>query len=175
MLDQAPAPLAGARRHDLPRSAGGRAPVMPAEPGLAGLTAAIDRHLGAGRRLRQPLSLLAVGIRSSRHLDGRPAPELLHHLALEAGQRLRARVRGTDTVLWSGPLEFVAVLNDCRHDSARVVQQRLLAGLGEIYRLGADRVTAAIGIGCACHPAAGETGAQLLAAAQQARGPLDLD
>lgn len=172
MFDPAPAPLIGVRRQDLPRTASGRAPVMPPEPGTAGLAASIDRHLALGRRLRQPVAVLAVAVHGCRRLDGRPAPDLLHLLALEAGQRLRARVRGTDTVLWHDGPAFAVVLNDCRHDLALDVQRRLRAGLGETYRLGPDRVVATVAIGCACHPAAGDSGEQMLAAALAERGPL---
>lgn len=172
MFDPAPAPLVGVRRQDLPRVASGRAPTMPPEPGSAGLAASIDRQLAMGRRLRHPMAVLAVAVHGCRRLDGRPAAELLHLLALEAGQRLRARVRGTDTVLWDNGPEFAVVLNDCRHDMALGVQQRLLAGLGDRYRLGPDLVVARVAIGCACHPAAGDSGEQVLAAALAARGPV---
>ena len=101
MFDPTPASLAGVRRHDLPRSASGRAPAMPAEAGIAGLASSIDRHLAAARRTRQPLAVLTIAVRRCQQIDGEPVPTLLHPLALEAGQRLRARVRGTDTVLWS--------------------------------------------------------------------------
>ena len=175
MFDPAPAPLVGVRRQDLPRSASGRAPMMPPEPGTAGLAASIDRHLAMGRRLRQPMAVLAVAVHGCRRLDGRPAPDLLHMLALEAGQRLRARVRGTDTVLWDSGPEFAVVMNDCHPDMAMGVRKRLLASLGEPYRLGPERAVATVAIGCACHPAAGDSGEQMLAAALAARGLLDRD
>ena len=173
MFDPTPASLAGVRRHDLPRSASGRAPAMPAEAGIAGLASSIERHLAAARRTRQPLAVLTIAVRRCQQIDGEPVPTLLHPLALEAGQRLRARVRGTDTVLWQSQTEFAVVLNDCRHDRALIVLRRLLTGLGEPYQLGSVRVVPILISGCACHPAAGDTGALLLDAALQARGPVD--
>jgi GGDEF domain-containing protein len=172
MLDQPAAPLAGARRHDLPRTAGHRAPSSPLDTAHDDLAVAIDRHLAAARRQQQPLALLSVGLRQGQGADGQAQPQWLEAVALELGQRLRARVRRTDCVLWTGGHEYAVVLHACRQTLAMAVQRRLLAGVQGTYRLGPMAVAADVAIGCACHPAAGDTGALLLAAARQARGPL---
>jgi GGDEF domain-containing protein len=172
MLDQPVAPMAGARRHDLPRAAGHRALSPPLDSAHDDLAVAIDRHLANARRLQQPLALLSIGLRQCQGADGQPQPQWLEAVALELGQRLRARVRRTDCVLWAGGREYAVVLHDCRQPLALAVQKRLLAGVQGSYRLGPMQVGADVAIGCACHPAAGDTGAQLLAAAQQVRGSL---
>ena len=172
MLDQPVAPLAGARRHDLPRAAGRRGLSSPLDSAHDDLAVAIDRHLSAARRQQQPLALLSVGLRHCQGADGQTQPQWLEAVALEMGQRLRARVRRTDCVLWTGGPEYAVVLHDCRQPLALVVQKRMLAGVQGTYRLGPLAVVADVASGCACHPAAGDTGAVLLAAARQARGPL---
>lgn len=172
MIEHPSAPQAGARRHDLPRtaSAGSRVLPLPAEPGLA---AGLDRHVAMARRMHQPMAVLAVGLRRCLGAGGQPLPQWLDAVALELGQRLRARVRNTDTVLWQGGPEYAVVLNNCRPDTAAVARQRLLAGVSGLYRLGLVQVEAVVAIGSACLPAAGDSGAQLLAAARLARGPVD--
>ena len=175
MLDHPGASLAGVRRHDLPRAAGHRDPSAAPDPAAGDLASAIDRQLAAARRAQLPLAVLAVGLNRCMSLDGRPQPLWLEALALELGQRLRARVRRTDSVLWHGGREHVVVLHNCRHDMALLVQQRLLGGIRGTYRLGPQPVVAEVAIGCACHPAAGDTGAQLLDAALRSRGPLAVD
>ena len=175
MLDHPGAALAGVRRHDLPRAAGHRDLSAPPDPAASDLAGAIDRHLAAARRMQLPMAVLAVGLSRCVGIDGRPQPLWQEAVALELGQRLRARVRRTDSVLWPGGREYAVVLHNCRHDMALRVQQRLLAGVSGTYRLGPQPVAAEVAIGCACHPAAGDTGALLLAAAVRARGPLAMD
>lgn len=172
MIEHPSALPSGARRHDLPRAASAGSRVLPllAEPGLA---AGLDRHVALARRMHQPMAVLAVALRTCLGADGQPLPQWLDAVALEVGQRLRARVRNTDTVLWQGGPEYAVVLNNCRPDTAALARLRLLAGVSGTYRLGLTQVQAVVAIGCACHPAAGDSGAQLLAAARLARGPLE--
>ena len=168
MLDDTPTPLPGARRHDLPRRIDGDAAATP-PPAPPGLCESIDRHLGLARRSHQPLALLAITVRRCDGDDGQPAPGLVDALAVELGHRLRARVRAVDTVLWQRGCDHVVLLQGCRPAAADAAQRRLRAALGGTYRLGPLRAQVQVAIGCACHPAAGDTGRTLLAAALQAR------
>ena len=167
MFDDPRPPLAGERRKDMPRSGAGALPLpLPLDADEAGpVLSAIDRHLAVARRTGQHLAVLMVRMVPPPAADGAAAPDPLQALALAFGQRLRARVRSTDTVLRLGREEWVALLQPCRHVGALAARQRLLAVLAEPYQLGADRLRASSLVGCACHPAAGGTSAQLLAAA----------
>ncbi len=169
MLDETRPPLAGERRRDMPRHGLGHEPgALPLPPDAgdsAPVLSAIDRHLALVRRTGQHLAVLAVRMVPAALPDGVRDLDLAASLSMAFGQRLRARVRSTDTVSRLGHGEWVALLQPCRHVGALAARQRLLAVLAEPYQLGVTGVTASAVIGCACHPAAGGTSAHLLAAA----------
>lgn len=162
MLDDPATPLPGARRHDLPIRPGDDPPPQV-------LCDTIDRHLGQARRSHQALALLAVSVLRCDGDDGLPAPGLVEALAVELGHRLQARVRAVDTVLWQGGCDHVVLLQGCRPAAAGAAQRRLRAALDGTYRLGPLRAQVQVAIGCACHPAAGDSGRALLEAALLAR------
>jgi predicted signal transduction protein with EAL and GGDEF domain len=177
MFDDPRSPLAGERRHDMPRPAAVPMPQPVGAGGPATLLSTIDRHLALARRTGQHLALLAVAMQPPQGADGAPAglaAALADALAVEFGHRLRARVRATDVVLWQGGCEHVVLLQPCRQVGGMAARQRLLQALGGTYRLGAERLTVTALIGCASYPAAGDTSAQLLAAALAARGDAGL-
>jgi predicted signal transduction protein with EAL and GGDEF domain len=165
MFDEHRPPLAGERRRDMPRRAPGPMPLPPGGGDAAPVLSAIDRHLAVARRTGQHLAVLAVRMVPAEPPDGDPDPDLAERQAQAFGQRLRARVRSTDTVLRLAPEEWVALLQPCRHAGALAARQRLLAVLAEPYQLGSTGRVASALIGCACHPAGGAASAPLLAAA----------
>ena len=161
--------VTGVRRHDLPRTCTARTSPAGSGPGEAAFSARIERHLADCRRLQQQLAVLAIRVDQVNTIDGQPAPGLEESVVLEFGHRLRSRVRATDSVLWLGGCEHGVVLLDCRPDGARAVEQRLNSALGGVYRIGTTLVNTTPAIGVACHPAAGNTGSMLQAAAVDAR------
>ena len=165
MFDDPRTPLAGVRRHDLPRSADTLPSLPPGAAPAATLLATIDRHLALARRAGQHLALLAVTLDPPAPDAAAPPPALVEALAVEFGNRLRARVRASDTVLWQGGCNHLVLLQPCRHAGAMAARLRLEKALGGIYRLGQTRLAASASIGCASYPAAGDTATQLLAAA----------
>lgn len=165
MFDDPRPPLAGERRKDMPRSAIGPTPLPLGAVDPAPVLSAIDRHLALARRTGQHLAVLAVRMEPPPWLDG----DGVEGLTQAFGQRLRSRVRATDTVLWQGGGEHVALLLPCRHVGAMSARQRLLGVLGETYWLDSGSVSASARIGCACYPTAGDTAAVLLAAAMAGR------
>lgn len=158
-------PLAGERR-----SLGGAVPQPLRAGGPAAVLSAIDRHLAQARRSGQPLAVLALRMNRLSSPEHAPGASQADALVLAFGQRLRARVRSSDTVLWQGDSEWVALLQPCRHAGALAARQRLLGVLSEPYRLGQEDWRVSASIGCACHPAAGDTSALLLGAALAGRG-----
>jgi predicted signal transduction protein with EAL and GGDEF domain len=174
MFDDPRSPLAGERRHDMPRSAARPTPWPLGGTDPASLLTSIDRHLALARRAGQHLALLAVAMQAPQGTDGAPATglagALADALAVEFSHRLRVRVRASDVALWQGGFEHVVLLQPCRHVGAMAARQRLLKALGGSYRLGAERLAVTAAIGCACYPAAGDTSTLLLAAALAARG-----
>lgn len=173
MFEDPPPPIAGVRRHDLPRTRLDWAPLPTAGPGQRPFSALIDRQLADCRRYGQQLAVLTMGIDSINTIDGQPAPGLESGVVLEFGHRLRSRVRGTDVVVRLGGRDHGVVLLDCRREGARAVQQRLSMALGGLYRLGPDLLAVTLSVGCACFPASGGDGAQLLAAALDSRTGVD--
>lgn len=169
MFDDPPPPIAGVRRHDLPRTSLTWPPLPSTGPGQIPFSTRIDRHLADCRRHGQQLAVLAIGIDSIDTLDGQSAPGLESGVVLEFGHRLRSRVRSTDVVVWLGGREHGVVLLDCRRDGALAVQRRLSLALGGLYRLGPELLAVTLSLGCACYPASGDSGAPLLAAAIDAR------
>lgn len=165
MFDEHRPPLAGERRRDMPRRAPALKP-LPLDAGdAAPVLAAIDRHLAMARRTGQHLAVLAVRMEVTQG----SAEEAASGLTQAFGQRLRSRVRATDSVLDLGGGDFVALLLPCRQAGALAARQRLIAALGEIYWLDTRPAAASARIGCACYPTAGGTAAVLLAAAMVGR------
>ncbi|MDH0863750.1 diguanylate cyclase [Mitsuaria sp. GD03876] len=88
-------------------------------------------------------------------------------LTKAVGRRLRSRVRGTDMVLQVGESSFAVLLLDAGLSEARLVQQRLSAGLNGPYGVDAATMHVRLQMGSASFPEGGVRGADLAESARQ--------
>jgi GGDEF domain-containing protein len=146
------------------------APLVPMD--LPGFVRLVDWQLRHSRRQGQRLAVLALRV---VHIESDAAAEvpaeLEADLLRELGQRLRMRVRASDSVAWLGGGEFGVVLLNVIDAQASQVAGHLKQVLGSPYRLGEARLTVRLAIGSATRgTGGGQGGAELIEQAAKGLG-----
>ena len=115
------------------------------------------------------LALLFIDLDRFKHINDSLGHAAGDALLVEVSSRIRACVRGTDTVARMGGDEFVVLLPRLRERAeAQAVAARINATLAEPIRLRRDLAQLSCSIGYVIHPADGDTASELFAHADMA-------
>ncbi|MBW1686938.1 MAG: GGDEF domain-containing response regulator [Deltaproteobacteria bacterium] len=158
-----------------PGSAGQPAPGLATHDRLTGLPNAwlfqdrLAQALAAGRRHPQKLALLYLDLDDFRAIEAAVGGEAAAGLLRRIAERLRARIRETDTVARIGHDEFAVLLTHLKdeRDAARVVA-KIVESLGQQLTVGTRTLTATASIGIATFPSDGEEPEVLVGRAEAA-------
>jgi diguanylate cyclase (GGDEF)-like protein len=145
-----------------PGSAGQAAPDLATHDRLTGLPNEwlfqdrLAQALAAGRRRPQKLALLYLDLDGFRAIEAAVGGEAVAGLLRRIAERLRARIRETDTVARIGHDEFAVLLTHLKdeRDAARVVA-KIVESLGQQLTVGTRTLTATASIGIATFPSDG--------------------
>lgn len=124
----------------------------------------LHKELSRTDRESQPLSLLMVDLDRFKLINdtyGHPAGDAVLR---EAAQRMKASVRGYDSVGRYGGEEFLIVLPGCEGASACAQAERIRAAIASSQlpaAFGCPQVTCSIGVSSRTFPTAGDAGALL--------------
>lgn len=104
-------------------------------PTLEGFASLLNRELGSARRSGAEPALLMLSVRSLREADAATDADAEQTQAVltAMGERLRARVRGSDVVVQIGARRFGVVLQNMAGANPNVVQMRLQQQLSGAY------------------------------------------
>jgi diguanylate cyclase (GGDEF)-like protein len=123
----------------------------------------LEQGLAAARRHRTLLAIMILdvdGFKTISDTVGHLAGDLL---LLTVGERLRSRVRATDTVARLGSDEFAILIEDlARPDYSALVARKLLDAMAAPVVVGDREVTLSVSIGAAIYPRDGMDAATLL-------------
>jgi diguanylate cyclase (GGDEF)-like protein len=139
--------------------------VHDALTGLPNQVLFADRAAHAVTRARRNGELLALGVldldrfKTVNDSLGHRAGD---HLLVEVADRLRAAVRGHDTVARMGGDEFTLLLPDLQPHGEAIVAERLLAAFEEPFMLDGHAIRISPSIGLASFPAHGDNPERLL-------------
>jgi diguanylate cyclase (GGDEF)-like protein len=158
-----------------PGSAGQPAPGLATHDRLTGLPNEwlfqdrLAQALAAGRRRPQKLALLYLDLDDFRAIEAAVGGEAVAGLLRRIAERLRARIRETDTVARIGHDEFAVLLTHLKdeRDAARVVA-KIVESLGQQLTVGTRTLTATASIGIATFPSDGEEPEVLMSRAEAA-------
>ena len=109
----------------------------------------LSRALARARRMRTHVALLFIDLDDFKGFNDRFGHPAGDQLLQEAGTRLGACVRASDTVCRIGGDEFTIVMEDADAQEAALLAQRVVDALAEPFTLGQQKVrlTASIGLG----------------------------
>lgn len=136
---------------------------LPQAASLAALGLQLSRQFTQARRAGERLALLWI----EASLPAEAGAEACAELLAAVSQRMRNRVRSTDTVVQVAGQGFAVLLRAAGAQEAALVERRLLHALQGGYGLAGGLLRLEIRLGSAVFPAAGRQGAELAAAAQQ--------
>jgi diguanylate cyclase (GGDEF)-like protein/PAS domain S-box-containing protein len=121
------------------------------------------QSMAMAHRQRKKLAVLYLDIDRFKHVNDSAGHAAGDRLLQSIAARLRACVRGSDTVSRQGGDEFVVLLSEVAHaQDAAVAAQKMLAALNEPHRVGELALYASASIGIATFPADGTTAEDLL-------------
>ena len=121
------------------------------------------QSMAMAHRQRKKLAVLYLDIDRFKHVNDSAGHAAGDPLLQSIAARLRACVRGSDTVSRQGGDEFVVLLSEVAHaQDAAVAAQKMLAALNEPHRVGELALYASASIGIATFPADGTTAEDLL-------------
>jgi len=139
--------------------------------GLPNRTLFADRLAGAisrSKRADKTFSVLYIDLDNFKTINDTLGHEAGDQLLQMAAGRLIQCVRQSDTVSRHGGDEFVALLDDCHEIDAVPCAAKIVAALGEPYKMSDRYVCLSASIGIAIFPADGTEGRELIRAADLA-------
>ncbi len=109
----------------------------------------LSQAFARARRMRTHVALLFIDLDDFKVLNDRFGHPAGDQLLKEAGARLAACVRVSDTVCRLGGDEFTIVMEDADANEAALLAQRVVDSLAEPFVLGGEKVrlTASVGLG----------------------------
>jgi diguanylate cyclase (GGDEF)-like protein len=134
-------------------------------PERVALSAAIERQIGACRRYRSPLAVLCFGIDNLTAIEQRCGQFVEQQVQRLAWARLWTGVREQDIALHTGRGEFGVLIHDALTPIAAAVAARVVALLGEPYRVNDLAIRLVVSSGYAVWAPDGDADAGAVAAA----------
>jgi len=129
----------------------------------------LDYAISSSRRTDKAFSILYIDLDHFKTVNDTLGHEAGDQLLQMAAERLQKCIRQSDTVSRHGGDEFVALLVDCAEiDAGFTCAAKIIAALGEPYKLSDRRVCLSASIGIAVFPTDGTAGRDLLRAADMA-------
>ncbi|MCX8086168.1 MAG: EAL domain-containing protein [Rhodocyclaceae bacterium] len=129
----------------------------------------IEQALLKAKRSNQLTGLLFIDLDRFKNINETLGHEIGDELLVQAAKRLAATLRETDTLARHGGDAFVVVLPDlAQPQDATQVARKLLAALGQPYRLAGHDLTVTGSIGIALFPEDGDSASELLRNAETA-------
>jgi len=129
----------------------------------------VERQLAACRRYGAGLAVLSISLDGLRTVRERHGATLEERVLDAAWQRLKSRLRASDTVARVGPDSFGAILMNAAVSGAASVEARLFDELSAPYRIGSLVVEIMAYTGVAVYVNTGMTAEELVQAASDAR------
>lgn len=121
------------------------------------------------QRSTQQLALLFIDLDGFKQVNDRLGHDAGDQLLVQTAQRLKQRVRETDTVARLGGDEFTVILGELEDvDRVELIAQQLLDAIGEPFILGHDSAYVSASLGITLYPGDGAGPEQLIHAADQA-------
>lgn len=124
--------------------------------------------LEAARRGKRPLSVLLMDLDRFKQINDTLGHQTGDQVLRLAGQRLRATLRGSDTIARLGGDEFCVLLADAPGEEAERVAAKVLRALEEPILLDEHSIDVRASIGIAAYPADGEDADTLMRRADSA-------
>jgi diguanylate cyclase (GGDEF)-like protein len=128
----------------------------------------VERQLQACRRYGAGMAVVAIRLDGLAELGARHGEEVQERLMDLALQRLKGRLRGTDTLARIGDDAFGVALFHVNSPVVSAIEARLFDELSAPYRVGEVSVEVMAMTGAAVFPRAGLTASELVDSAQQA-------
>lgn len=145
-----------------------RGPAAPEAPVALSFVRLVERQLQACRRYGAGLAVVAIRLEGLAEVGERHGKEVQERLLELASQRLKGRLRGTDTLARIGDDAFGVALFHVNSPVVSAIEARLFDELSAPYRVGEVSVEVMAMTGAAVFPRAGLTAGELVASAEQA-------
>jgi diguanylate cyclase (GGDEF)-like protein len=132
------------------------------------LTELLDDTIDEALRLRSSCGFLLVGIDNLARINESYGFDVADEVIGAVAKRLRARMRGKDTLGRFSGNKFGLVLRDCTPDDMAIAAERMLTGVrDEVIQTGAGTVAVTVTIGGVTAPRHARSVAEVLARAQE--------
>ena len=138
-------------------------------PNRAMFMARLAQEMAYAQRKRLPLALMLLDLDHFKGINDTMGHDQGDHLLVQAGQRIKACLRQSDTVARLGGDEFIIILSDVGDGQPiERVAEKVLDALGVPFKLEAGTGFVSASLGIALYPRDAETFEGLLKAADQA-------
>ena len=129
----------------------------------------LDQEVLHARRSGKALALLFIDLDRFKEVNDLYGHDAGDSLLVEAGQRIRSRVREQDTVARLGGDEFTVVLTSLEGlESVERIAQDIIDVLAQPYMLGADVAHVSASVGITVYPADADSPEEMIRKADQA-------
>jgi diguanylate cyclase (GGDEF)-like protein/PAS domain S-box-containing protein len=128
----------------------------------------LEQALAAARRHRQPLAVLFLDFDRFKDINDAYGHTAGDAVLVEAGRRLRASLRGEETLARFPGDEFCVFSPGAGQEAAAVIAERLCEALARPFAVNGKEVICPASIGLALYPGDGQTPSELLRAADVA-------
>ena len=129
----------------------------------------LEQEIKRSRRDLQELAILFIDLDHFKEVNDTLGHDRGDLLLVEAGRRIQACVRASDTVARMGGDEFTVILAELPSSShLETILQKMLRALGEVFQLGSEQVFVSASIGITMYPADATEIEDLLKNADQA-------
>jgi diguanylate cyclase (GGDEF)-like protein len=131
----------------------------------------IDQAIGLARRVGEAVAVLAIDLDHFRRINEQCGSAAGDLVLIHAARVIAGSVRTSDPVGRMGGEEFAVLLRRCRPDDARRIAEKIRSGVsGAPVALGEGSVTVRVSLGLAGYPDHGNSGKEVLGAAERALG-----
>ena len=113
----------------------------------------LEQEIKRSKRDQQELAILFIDLDHFKEVNDTLGHDLGDLLLVEAGRRIQACVRASDTVARMGGDEFTVILGELPNSSyLEGILQKMLGALGSFFQLGTEQVFVSASIGITMYP-----------------------